>query len=175
MTCCKNTHCPSLSFQNNHWVLPCWFVFKDFPLGVWKVSKVLDIGRIFIFVWSKRFFADAACSVSFPALTFKRLFVSCGCFFSNSCVQSTLCSLSKISLKRRFHLLVNKVDRSRFSVISRTSFSWHKGFSTPMGFLRWPDPLDISLGGRISLGFSACWWIWVGFLLDVSIVGTFLV
>ena len=27
-------------------------------------------------------------------------------------------------------------------------------------FLWWPDPLDISVGCRISLGFSARWWIW---------------
>ena len=60
-----------ISFQNNHWILSSGFVPKDFPLGVWKVSKVLGI---FIFVWPERFLPDAACPASLPALTFKRLF-----------------------------------------------------------------------------------------------------
>ena len=140
-----------------------------------KCQRFWPLG-VFLFLFGQNGFSQTQLVLYlFPLSLFKDYLFLVVAFFSNSCVQSTLCSLSKISLKRRFHLLVNKVDRSRFSVISRTSFSWHKGFSTPMGFLRWPDPLDISLGGRISLGFSACWWIWVGFLLDVSIVGTFLV
>lgn len=36
-----------ISFQNNHWILSCWFVPKDFLLGVWKVSKVLGIGHLY--------------------------------------------------------------------------------------------------------------------------------
>lgn len=44
-----------------------------------------------------------------------------------------------------------------------------------MGFLCLPDPLEISVGVRKSLRCSAFWWIWLGVLLDVRIVGAFLV
>ena len=44
-----------------------------------KCQRYWALG-ISIFVWPERFLPDAACPASLPALTFKRLFVSCGCF-----------------------------------------------------------------------------------------------
>ena len=69
MTCCKNTPCLPPPPPPPPHLIPKQPL--NFPLGVWKVSKVLGI---FIFVWPERFLPDAACPASLPALTFKRLF-----------------------------------------------------------------------------------------------------
>ena len=153
VTCCKTHFVSPSHFKTDYVLLGCTQGFSNECSKSVKRFCALAMNwhlpAFFFFFFDQNGFSQTwLCSAFFTALTFARVFVSCACFFSNSCVHATFCSLSKISFKRSFHLHVNKVDRSRLQVTSAP-----RGGTDLLFFLG--NPLDISVSCRKSLGFSA--------------------